>query len=118
MCNCLIQFLLYGRSRTALPTPCISAQRLSERALLLSFAVNLLPVFLLRLTNFPLNRLLHFRWPNILLVFYVTFSSYLYIIIIITIISGTAAQRGLWLPRHTRFLDHTQRRATVSSTPL
>jgi hypothetical protein len=35
------------------------------------------------------------------------------IIIIIIIISGTAAQRGLWPPRHTKFLDHTQRRATV-----
>jgi hypothetical protein len=26
------------------------------------------------------------------------------------------AQRGLWPPRYTRFLDHTQRRATVSRT--
>jgi hypothetical protein len=33
------------------------------------------------------------------------------------IISGSAAQRGLWLPRHTRFLEHTQRRATVGRTP-
>jgi hypothetical protein len=39
------------------------------------------------------------------------------IIIIIIIISGSAAQRGLWLLRHTRFRDHT-RRATVSRTPL
>jgi hypothetical protein len=31
---------------------------------------------------------------------------------------GSAAQRGLWPPRHTRFLDHTQRRATVGRTPL
>jgi hypothetical protein len=29
-----------------------------------------------------------------------------------------AAQRGLWPPRITRFLDHTQRRATVGRTPL
>jgi hypothetical protein len=34
------------------------------------------------------------------------------------IFSGSAAQRGLWPPRHTRFLDHTQRRATVGRTPL
>jgi hypothetical protein len=32
----------------------------------------------------------------------------LYIIIIIIIFSGTAAQRGLWPPSTTRFLDHTQ----------
>jgi hypothetical protein len=32
------------------------------------------------------------------------------------IFSGTAAQRGLWLPRHTRFIDHTQRRTTVGRT--
>jgi hypothetical protein len=31
---------------------------------------------------------------------------------------GSAAQRGLWPPRFTRFLDHTQRRATVGRTPL
>jgi hypothetical protein len=35
VCNCLIQFLLimvlYRRSWTSLPTPCISARRLSER---------------------------------------------------------------------------------------
>jgi hypothetical protein len=37
---------------------------------------------------------------------------------IIIIFSGIAAQRGLWSPRHTRFLDHTQRRATVGRTPL
>jgi hypothetical protein len=34
------------------------------------------------------------------------------------IFSGFAAQRGLWPPRHTRFLDHTQRRATVGRIPL
>jgi hypothetical protein len=38
--------------------------------------------------------------------------------IIIIIFSGFAAQRGLWPPRFTRFLDHTQRRATVGRTPL
>jgi hypothetical protein len=32
--------------------------------------------------------------------------------------SGTAAQRGIWRPRSTRFLDHTQRRTTVGRTPL
>jgi hypothetical protein len=32
--------------------------------------------------------------------------------------SGSAAQRGLWPPRPTRFLDHTQRGATVGRTPL
>jgi hypothetical protein len=42
---------------------------------------------------------------------------YQYIIIII-IFSDTADQRGLWPPRHTRFSDHTKRRATVGSTPL
>jgi hypothetical protein len=31
VCNCLIQFSLYGRSWTSLPTPFLSAQRLSER---------------------------------------------------------------------------------------
>jgi hypothetical protein len=40
------------------------------------------------------------------------------IIIIIIIFSGYAAQRGLWPTRHTRFLDHTQRRATVGGTPF
>jgi hypothetical protein len=38
--------------------------------------------------------------------------------IIIIIFSGSAAQRGLWPPRITRFLVHTQRRATVGRTPL
>jgi hypothetical protein len=33
------------------------------------------------------------------------------------ILSGSAAQRRLWPPRYTRFLDHT-RRATVGRTPL
>jgi hypothetical protein len=32
--------------------------------------------------------------------------------------SGSAAQRGLWAPRTTKFRDHTQRRATVGRTPL
>jgi hypothetical protein len=32
--------------------------------------------------------------------------------------SGSAAQRGLWPPCHTRFRDHKQRRATVGRTPL
>jgi hypothetical protein len=32
--------------------------------------------------------------------------------------SSSAAQRGLWPPRTTRFFDHTQRRATVDRTPL
>jgi hypothetical protein len=32
--------------------------------------------------------------------------------------SGSAAQRGLWFPRFTRLLDHTQRRSTVGRTPL
>jgi hypothetical protein len=43
---------------------------------------------------------------------------FIYIIIIIIITSGAAAQLGLWPPRITRFLDHTQRRATVGRTPL
>jgi hypothetical protein len=38
--------------------------------------------------------------------------------IICIIFSGSAAQCGLWPPRHTKFLDHTQRRATVGRTPL
>jgi hypothetical protein len=40
------------------------------------------------------------------------------IIIIIIIFSCSAAQRGLWPPCTTRFLDHTQPRATVGRTPL
>jgi hypothetical protein len=36
----------------------------------------------------------------------------------IIIISGSVAQRGQWPSRHTRFLDHTQRRATVGRTSL
>jgi hypothetical protein len=32
--------------------------------------------------------------------------------------SGSATQRRLWPPRLTRFLDHTQRSATVGRTPL
>jgi hypothetical protein len=42
----------------------------------------------------------------------------LLLLIIIIIFSGSAAQRELWPPRFTRFRDHTQRRATVGSTPL
>jgi hypothetical protein len=34
------------------------------------------------------------------------------------IFSSSAAQRGLWPPRFTRFLHHTQRRATFGRTPL
>jgi hypothetical protein len=33
-------------------------------------------------------------------------------------LSGSAAQSELWPPRHTRFLDHTQRRAAVGRTAL
>jgi hypothetical protein len=40
------------------------------------------------------------------------------IIIIIIISSGCADQRELRPHRHTRFRDHTHRRATVSRTPL
>jgi hypothetical protein len=39
-------------------------------------------------------------------------------IILFIIFCGSAAQRGLCPPRITRFLDHTQRRATVGRTPL
>jgi hypothetical protein len=39
-------------------------------------------------------------------------------VIIITIFSGSAAQRGLRPSRIMRFRDHTQRRATLSRTPL
>jgi hypothetical protein len=35
----------------------------------------------------------------------------------VLIFSGSAAQRGLWLSRITRFRDHTQRLATVGRTP-
>jgi hypothetical protein len=34
------------------------------------------------------------------------------------IFSGSTAQHRLWPPRHTRFLDHTQRRAKVGRTLL
>jgi hypothetical protein len=37
---------------------------------------------------------------------------------VLFIISGSAAHRVLWSPRHTRFLDHTQRRPTIGRTPL
>jgi hypothetical protein len=40
-----------------------------------------------------------------------------FIIIITTIISGSAA-RGLWPPHFTRFLDHTRWRTTAGKTPL
>jgi hypothetical protein len=46
---------------------------------------------------------------------YVEFQLHEFIIIII---SGSAAQRGLWPPRHTRFREHTQWRAIVGRTPL
>jgi hypothetical protein len=36
----------------------------------------------------------------------------------IIISSDSAARRGLWPPRFMRFLDHTQRRATVGRTSL
>jgi hypothetical protein len=39
------------------------------------------------------------------------------IILFIIIVYGSAAQRGLWPPRTTRFLDHT-RNVTVGRTPL
>jgi hypothetical protein len=39
------------------------------------------------------------------------------LLFIIIIFSGSEAQRGLWPPRITRFLYHTQRRATVGRTP-
>jgi hypothetical protein len=38
--------------------------------------------------------------------------------IIIIIFSGSAAQRGPWPPRNTKFLDHIQRQPTVGRTPL
>jgi hypothetical protein len=41
-----------------------------------------------------------------------------YFILFYFIFSGTAAQRWLWPPRFSRFLDHTKRRVTVGSTPL
>jgi hypothetical protein len=34
------------------------------------------------------------------------------------IFSGSAAQRGLWLPRNKGFSDHTKQRATVGRTPI
>jgi hypothetical protein len=56
--------------------------------------------------------------------FYTTFTSnYVqtgsqFFIYLFIVFSGSAAQRGLWPPRFTRFLDNTQRRATVGRTPL
>jgi hypothetical protein len=44
------------------------------------------------------------------------FGTVIIIIIIIIIFFVTAAQCGLWPPRVTRFLDQTQRRATVGRT--
>jgi hypothetical protein len=38
--------------------------------------------------------------------------------VVVCCCSDSAAQRGLWPPRTTRFRDHTQRRATVDMTPL
>jgi hypothetical protein len=43
---------------------------------------------------------------------------YALICTIIIIFSSSEAQRGLWPPRHKRFLDHTQWRATSSNTRL
>jgi hypothetical protein len=37
--------------------------------------------------------------------------------LLLLLLFGTTAQSGLW-PRHTRFLDHIQRRATVGRTLL
>jgi hypothetical protein len=34
------------------------------------------------------------------------------------IISGSAAQHGVWPPRHVMFLDHTQRRVRFGRIPL
>jgi hypothetical protein len=42
----------------------------------------------------------------------------IYVLLLFIIISGSAAQRGLWPPHFTRFLDHTQRHATVGRNPL
>jgi hypothetical protein len=42
----------------------------------------------------------------------------MYIFSLSLALSGSAAQRGLWPPRITRFRDHTPRRATVGRTPL
>jgi hypothetical protein len=43
---------------------------------------------------------------------------YYYYYLLFIIFFGCASHRGLWPPRFTRFLDHTQRRATVGRTPL
>jgi hypothetical protein len=40
------------------------------------------------------------------------------IILLFSISSRSAAQRGLWPTRITKFLDHTKRRARVGRTPL
>jgi hypothetical protein len=42
----------------------------------------------------------------------------LHILLLLLLLLLSLAQRGLWPPRHTRFRDHTQRRATVGRTPL
>jgi hypothetical protein len=41
----------------------------------------------------------------------------IYLFIYLFIFTGSAAQREIWAPRTTRFLDHTQRRTTVARTP-
>jgi hypothetical protein len=38
--------------------------------------------------------------------------------IVVVVSTGSAGKRGLWSNRFTRFLDHTQRRATEGMTPL
>jgi hypothetical protein len=77
--------------------------------------------FVTSVTNFERNfyRLFQIWTPKQLTTKSLSYTL-LYIIIIIIIIiifSGSAAQRELWPPCHTRFLDHTQRRATVGRTP-
>jgi hypothetical protein len=42
----------------------------------------------------------------------------LLLLLLLFILGSSAAQRGLWPPRFMKFLDHTQRRATVIRTPL
>jgi hypothetical protein len=41
-----------------------------------------------------------------------------FVCLFVCLFRGSAAQRGLWPPRTTRFPDHTQRRATISRTSL
>jgi hypothetical protein len=60
------------------------------------------------------------RWINLKLPRYLhSIVKYIIVtIVILLIFSGSVTQRGLWPSRHTRLLDHTQRRARVSKTPL